>query len=98
MEIKTEEVKLFEFEKWIQKMKDRGYVLYKDAFCPTCGKRAVQMLAKTCSVIHARCSSCNWSDSGFGGSSVHSWGEAVRRTYGDEGARIVAREKAAGRY
>ena len=85
-----------EFEQWIEHMKAKGYDVYQDAGCPKCGERAVQM--HNDGVVHSRCSSCNWSDSGFGGPNVHSWGEAVRRTYGEEGARIVAREKAAGRY
>jgi len=85
-----------DFEIWIEKMQDRGYTIYKDGKCPECSERAVVMHAS--SVCHGKCSNCNWTSTGFGGPNVHSWGEAVRRTYGAEGARIVAREKAAGRY
>jgi len=85
-----------DFEGWIQGMKNKGYTVYQDARCPDCNKRAVSM--HSTGVIHSKCSSCNWGQTGFGGPNTHSWGEAVRRTHGAEGARFVESEKRAGRY
>jgi len=86
------------FDEWLKTMKERGYEIYQDSGCPECGQRAVVMHSS--SICHGKCSNpeCNWSSTGFGGPNVHSWGEAVRRTHGAEGARFVEQEKKAGRY
>ena len=68
----------FNLDEWINTMKKRGYSIHQDAKCPRCGNRAVSMISD--SVIHAKCSTCNWSDTGFGGPKVMTWEQAVAKS------------------
>ena len=89
-------MKNIDFESWIKTMQDRGYEIYQNTTCLDCGFRAISMHSS--SVVHAKCSNCDWKQTGFGGPNVHSWGEAVRRTHDAEGVRFVEQEKRAERY
>lgn len=70
------------FTEWKEGLLKAGYEVLKEGACSKCGAFAVQMLHSRTSVIHARCTECTWSDTGFGGPKVMTWAQACARSYG----------------
>ncbi len=73
--VEQEVVEKFSWAEYIEKIEAEGYELLNAGKCPNCGSKAVHIHHD--GVIHGKCESCSWSDTGFGGPTVRSWSGAV---------------------